>query len=103
MLAKSFILLSLVYFVGAQMMSDPSMSSDAMNGMDMGGMSSGGMMTPWLHFALGDALWFKTWVPQNKGALAGAAIGLFLLAIVERWFASMRALMELHWRDQYVP
>lgn len=76
------------------------MSSDAMDGMDMGGMSQGGMMTPWLHFALGDALWFKTWVPQNKGSLAGAAIGLFLLAIIERWLASMRALMELHWRQQ---
>jgi len=100
MLSKSFILLSLIVVVAAQMSTDPSMSSDAMDGMDMGGMAQGGMMTPWLHFALGDALWFKTWVPQNKGALAGAAIGLFLLAIIERWLASMRALMELHWQQQ---
>lgn len=79
---------------------DPSMSSDAMDGMDMGGMVSGGMMTPWIHFTLGDALWFKAWVPQSKGALAGACIGLFLLAVVERWFGSMRALMEVHWQEQ---
>jgi hypothetical protein len=83
-------------------MMDPSMSSGAMGGMDMGGMVTGGMMTPWMHFALGDALWFSSWVPQSKGALAGAAIGLYLLAIVERWFTSRRALMELHWREQYV-
>jgi len=99
MSSKLLTLLPLIPVVCAQM-SDPSMSSDAMDGMDMGGMAQGGMMTPWLHFALGDALWFKTWAPQTKGALAGAAIGLFLLAIIERWFASMRALMELHWREQ---
>jgi len=99
MISTSLITLSLMLVSNAQN-SDPSMSSSAMDGMDMGGMASGGMMSPWLHFTLGDALWFKSWVPQSKGALVGAAFGLFLLAIVERWFASMRALMELHWREQ---
>jgi solute carrier family 31 (copper transporter), member 1 len=99
MISKSLTVLSLLLFVHAQM-SDPSMSSNAMNGMDMGGMMTGGMMSPWFHFGLGDAIWFKTWVPQSNGALVGAAIGLFLLAVVHRWFESMRALMEMHWREQ---
>jgi hypothetical protein len=78
------------------------MSADGMAGMDMGGMVTGGMMTPWMHFALGDSLWFSTWVPQSKGALAGAALGLFLLAILERWVACMRGVMEAYWRRRSV-
>lgn len=99
MFAKAIFLFSTLLAVNAH-----GMSSD---GMGMGGDSSNGtmaamMMTPWLHFTLGDALWFKSWVPQSKGALAGACIGLFALAIVERWYHSMCALMELHWQEQYV-
>ncbi|KAJ7442030.1 CTR copper uptake transporter [Mycena latifolia] len=74
----------------------------ATNGMDMSmddGMTlaSGTMMTT-LHFSLGDTLWFAGWVPQSKGALAGACIGLFVLALVDRWIAAVRAMMEAHWR-----
>ncbi len=59
-----------------------------------------GSMVPWLHFEGGDALWFESWHPSSKGAIAGAAIGLFILAIIERWIAAMRGVMEIHWRRQ---
>ncbi|KAJ7710432.1 Ctr copper transporter family-domain-containing protein [Mycena rosella] len=74
----------------------------AANGMDMSmddGMTlaAGTMMTT-LHFTpISDTLWFAGWVPQSKGALAGACIGLFLLAIVERWVAAVRRMCEAQW------
>ncbi|KAJ7319324.1 CTR copper uptake transporter [Mycena albidolilacea] len=73
------------------------------NGMDMSmddGMTlASGMMMPYLHFTRGDILWFAGWVPQSAGALAGACIGLFILAIVDRWLAAVRGMMEAHWRE----
>ncbi|EIN05663.1 hypothetical protein PUNSTDRAFT_106633 [Punctularia strigosozonata HHB-11173 SS5] len=72
------------------------------NGMDMsmdGAMSlESGQMLPYLHFTTGDILWFLGWVPKSTGAMVGACIGLFLLAIFERWLAACRALGEAHWR-----
>ncbi|KZP33799.1 hypothetical protein FIBSPDRAFT_906709 [Athelia psychrophila] len=71
------------------------------NGMDMsmdGAMSlSSGAMLPYLHFTPGDNLWFLGWVPQTAGAMVGACIGLFLLALVDRWVAACREVMEAHW------
>lgn len=55
-------------------------------------------MLPYLHLSLGDILWFEGWVPQSTGAMVGACIGLFLLAIIERWVVTMRAIMEAGWR-----
>ncbi|KAF8587336.1 hypothetical protein K439DRAFT_1338410 [Ramaria rubella] len=55
------------------------------------------MMKPWLHFTLGDNLFFMAWVPLSAGTVIGACIGLFLLAIVERWVSSMRAVMQVYW------
>ncbi|KAJ6534492.1 Ctr copper transporter [Mycena vulgaris] len=55
------------------------------------------MMTA-LHFTpLGDTLWFAGWAPQSGGALAGACIGLFVLALFDRWVASCRKTLEAHW------
>ncbi|KAJ7138879.1 Ctr copper transporter family-domain-containing protein [Mycena filopes] len=75
----------------------------ASNGMDMSmddGMSlASGTMMPMLHFTLGDTLWFAGWVPQSGGAMAGACIGLFLLALVDRWLAAVRAMLEVHWHE----
>ncbi|RDX43368.1 CTR copper uptake transporter [Lentinus brumalis] len=71
------------------------------NGMDMsmdGSMDlSEGQMLPWLHFTPGDILWFYGWVPSSTGAMVGTCIGLFLLALVDRWIAACRAVMEAHW------
>ncbi|KAJ7478549.1 copper transporter [Mycena latifolia] len=60
-------------------------------------LASGTMMTT-LHFSLGDTLWFAGWVPQSKGAMAGTCIDLFVLALVDRWVAAVRTMMEMHWR-----
>ncbi|KAJ6538287.1 CTR copper uptake transporter [Mycena vulgaris] len=81
----------------------PLLSYAADNGMDMSmddGMTlaTGTMMTT-LHFSRGDTLWFAGWVPQNAGAVAGSCIGLFILALFDRWLATVRAMMELHWRE----
>lgn len=76
------------------------------NGMDMsmdGAMSlTTGSMLPYLHFSTDDSLWFLGWVPQSAGAMVGACIGLFLLALVDRWIAACRAVMEVHWNKRCV-
>ncbi|KAF8527871.1 Ctr copper transporter [Hysterangium stoloniferum] len=74
------------------------MDSTDMSGMTMmGGGTMGGMMMPWLHFTKGDNLFFMAWVPLSTGAVIGACIGLFLLAIIDRWVSAMRAVMQLYW------
>jgi len=82
----------------------PLLTHGAENGMDMSmddGMTlASGTMMPMLHFTpLTDTLWFNGWVPQSRGALAGACIGLFVLALVDRWVSAVRAMMEAHWRE----
>lgn len=75
------------------------------NGMDMsmdGGMTlASGMMRPYLHFTPGDTLWFLGWVPQSIGAMVGACIGLFMLALLDRWVSAMRNVAEVHWARRY--
>jgi len=64
----------------------------------MGMTGQQGQMTAYLHFSpLSDTLWFQYWVPSSAGALFGACIGLFLLAIFERWIAAGRAIAEQSW------
>ncbi|KAJ8588992.1 hypothetical protein M405DRAFT_862515 [Rhizopogon salebrosus TDB-379] len=74
------------------------------NGMDMStdgsmALAVGNMLT-YLHFTPGDNLWFLGWVPKSTGAMVGTCIALFLLALVERWIAACRGLMEHHWHKQ---
>ncbi|KAJ3546990.1 hypothetical protein NMY22_g1834 [Coprinellus aureogranulatus] len=57
-------------------------------------------MTPYLHFHTGDYLYFAAWKPSSPGAIVGACIGLFLLALLERWFAALRAVFEHHWKHR---
>lgn len=70
--------------------------------MDMGMSLAFGQMLPYLHFSGSDILWFEGWVPQSKGATAGACIGLFMLAIFDRWVSAMRSAAEVHWEEEYV-
>ena len=60
------------------------------------------MMMPWLHFTGGDYLFFRSWHPTSAGAIAGACIGLALLAIFDRWIAASRNVLESHWRQRCV-
>ncbi|KZT05109.1 uncharacterized protein LAESUDRAFT_727366 [Laetiporus sulphureus 93-53] len=59
-----------------------------------------GEMLPYLHFTPGDILWFQGWVPSSAGAMVGTCIGLLLLAMVERWIAAARAVMNYHWSQR---
>ncbi|OJT14549.1 hypothetical protein TRAPUB_8882 [Trametes pubescens] len=74
------------------------------NGMDMsmdGSMDlEAGQMLPYLHFTRGDIVLFYGWVPSSKGAMVGTCIGLFLFALVERWIAACRGVMEAHWQKR---
>jgi solute carrier family 31 (copper transporter), member 1 len=76
------------------------------NGMDMsmdGSMDLAmGQMLPYLHFTTGDMLWFLGWVPKSTGAMVGTCIGLFLLAVVERWIATCAVVMQAHWAKRSV-
>ncbi|XP_006463818.1 hypothetical protein AGABI2DRAFT_74407 [Agaricus bisporus var. bisporus H97] len=42
------------------------------------------MIIPYFHFAGGDHLLFKAWQPTSAGAIVGACLGVFFLAIFER-------------------
>ncbi|KIM33897.1 hypothetical protein M408DRAFT_13618 [Serendipita vermifera MAFF 305830] len=59
-----------------------------------------GMMVPWLHFTPGDTLLFQDWVPTEPGPIFGACVGLFMLAIVDRWLAALRRFMEIWWAER---
>ncbi|KAH7101262.1 Ctr copper transporter [Auriculariales sp. MPI-PUGE-AT-0066] len=58
------------------------------------------MMYSFFHFSRGEALWFEGLVPQSSGALVGAAVGLFLLALLERWISAMRSVVEAGLRQR---
>lgn len=91
---------SLLFFSGVLLVAAHS-SSDGMDMSMDGSMSlASGNMVPWLHFTPGDVLWFQGWVLKSPGAMFGACLGLFLLAIVERWIAAMRSLAEAYWRKR---
>ncbi|KAF5353250.1 hypothetical protein D9756_007777 [Leucocoprinus leucothites] len=68
--------------------------------MDMGMELAEGQMLPYLHFQGRDVLWFQGWVPQTKGAMAGACLGVFLLAIFDRWLSAMRVVAEAYWNKR---
>lgn len=56
--------------------------------MSMDGSSNSSMMvmmTPFFHVVGGDYLLFQAWKPTSGGAIAGACVGLFILALFERW------------------
>ncbi|KZT51059.1 hypothetical protein CALCODRAFT_153682 [Calocera cornea HHB12733] len=80
---------------------------DDMDGMDMGGTATGttattgtmGMMLGF-HATPFDQLWFAGWTPQTNGAMAGACLGLFLLALIDRWIAAVRGLCEVWWKQR---
>jgi solute carrier family 31 (copper transporter), member 1 len=80
------------------------MPTDPMAGMNMMGSTAPGQMLGYLHFApLGDLLWFPGWVPTRAGPMAGACLGLFLLAVFDRWLAAARAVVERSWARACVP
>ncbi len=59
------------------------------------------LMTPYLHFNGGDHLYFKSWHPSSRAAIAGASIALLVLAILERLLHATRGVMDARWRRRY--
>lgn len=59
-------------------------------------------MTPYLHFTSGDTLFFKQLAPSSSGAIAGAALVLFVFAILDRFIVARRNAMEVHWLHKSV-
>lgn len=62
--------------------------------------TGGVTMIPYVHFTPGDALFFKDWVPKSSGAVGGACVGLFVLAILQRCVTAMRGVMDQHWKQR---
>lgn len=62
--------------------------------------TGGVAMIPYLHFTPGDALFFKDWAPSSSGAVGGACVGLFVLAILQRCVSAMRGVMDQHWKHR---
>nr|AFU72291.1 copper transport protein CTR3 [Amanita strobiliformis] len=65
--------------------------------MNMGSGSSMNQMSSFHFKLIGDTLWFQAWTPDSPGTVAGACLGLFFLAIFERWIAAARATAEWSW------
>jgi Ctr copper transporter family len=59
------------------------------------------MMTPYLHFTGGDYLFFRSWHPSTRGAMAGASLALLTLAISDRLLHAVRGVMDARWRKRY--
>ncbi|KIR28496.1 hypothetical protein I307_05928 [Cryptococcus deuterogattii 99/473] len=75
--------------------------------MDMSGMghmssTSSNMsmsMKMYFHGTIGgDMLWFASWMPSSAGATVGVCIGLFILAIFERYLIAFRRACDAAWR-----
>lgn len=98
MAAYSFLLLSAVFLSPKVLASTNGMDMSTDGPMDL----MNGNMLFYLHFTPGDTLWFQGWVPQSDGAMVGACIGIFMLALVDRWLAAIRSMSEVVWRKQYV-
>ncbi|KAH9964447.1 Ctr copper transporter [Russula dissimulans] len=56
------------------------------------------LMMPYFHFTGGDHLFFKSWRPSSRGAIAGASIALVVLAVLERLLYATRGVMDGRWR-----
>lgn len=54
--------------------------------------------TDYLHFGKGDRLWFAAWSPVTSGAVGGACVALFMLAIFQRLLLAGRGVVEGEWR-----
>lgn len=63
--------------------------------MDMPMSLASGNMLAYLHVMPGDTLWFQGWVPGKNSTLFSACVGLFVLGLLERWVAALRAALEV--------
>jgi len=57
-------------------------------------------MKMYLHFTPGDGVLFGSWIANTSRAVFGTCVGLFLLAMVDRWFFAMAAVMNSYWNKR---
>lgn len=82
------------------------LAHDGMNMGDMGGMdgmgdaTGGGTMKMYLHFTPGDSVLFGPWIAQTSKAVFGTCVGVFLLAMVDRWFSATSAVVNAYWNKR---
>ena len=65
-----------------------------------GGGAEGGTMTMYLHFTPGASVLFGPWIPKTDGAIFGTCVGVFMLAMVDRWFSATAAVMNAYWNKK---
>jgi len=51
----------------------------------------------YFHTSGGDNVLFKSWTPSSPGAIAGASIAIFVLAILERLVNGLRGQLAAYW------
>jgi copper transporter 1 len=92
----SFLQFCLICFFSSLALAHDDMDMD---GMGMGGMG-GGSMKMYLHFTPGDSVLFGPWIPQTDRAIFGTCVGVFMLAMVDRWFSATAAVMNAYWHKK---
>ncbi|KDR84366.1 hypothetical protein GALMADRAFT_133684 [Galerina marginata CBS 339.88] len=88
------ILTTLLPLVRADDSMNMNMTTDGAMAMTMPG------MLPYLHFTPGDTVLFLGWAPGSNGAMVGACIALFVLALLDRGLAAIRASVEHRWQKR---
>jgi len=73
---------------------------DGMDSMDGMGGVQGGTMRMYLHFTPGDSVLFGPWIPNTDRAVFGTCVGMFMLAMVDRWFSAITAVMNAYWNKK---
>ncbi|KAF8648971.1 hypothetical protein AX16_006085 [Volvariella volvacea WC 439] len=71
--------------------------------MDKGNYTLSPASFMYFHFNPPDTLWFRDWVPRSSGAMVGACIGLFLLAVVERFISCMAVVSGQALTNRIIP
>ena len=62
-----------------------------------GGGMEGGTMAMYLHFTPGASVLFGPWIPKTDREIFGTCVGVFMLAMVDRWFSAIAAVMNAYW------
>ena len=57
-------------------------------------------MRPYFHTSGGDNLFFESWTPLSPGAIAGASVAIFFLAVLERFVNGVRGRLEGYWTSK---
>ena len=57
-------------------------------------------MYSYFHTGGGDNVLFESWSPSSPGAIAGASVAIFFLAMLERFVNGLRGRLEGYWASK---